>query len=160
VKTAVDTNVLLDVLAGDEAAAAAAGRALAEAARTGALAISPIVYAELAVAFEEPAILAAFLADTQIEVEALSPHALLLAAAAWRAYAKQRGQGVQCPHCGEQFEPHCPRCGATVRWRQHIISDFLIGGHAHAQADTLLTRDRGCFSRYFPSLRVRAPGGK
>lgn len=158
-RTAVDTNVLLDVLAGDEAASVAASRSLAEGARAGTLAISPIVYAELAVAFEEQRDLAAFVADVQLEIEPFSDQALLLAANAWRSYAIQRGGGVQCTRCGNRFEPHCPACGTTVAWRQHIISDFLIGAHAQEQADTLLTRDRGYFRRYFPELRVRAPGG-
>lgn len=159
-KTAVDTNVLLDLLADDESACIAAGNALTEAARVGTLAIAPIVYAELAVAFEEREHLAAFLADAQIEVEPLSTEALLLTASAWRAYARQRGPGVQYARFGNQFEPHCPECGARVRWRQHIVSDFLIGGHAQAQADALLTRDRGYFRRYFPELRLQAPGGE
>lgn len=79
-KTAVDINVLLDVLAGDEAACTAATDALTEAARAGTLTISPITYAELAVAFAEPADLARFLEDLPLEVEAFSAQSLLLAA--------------------------------------------------------------------------------
>ena len=33
-----------------------------------------------------------------------------------------------------------PTCGASLRARQHIVSGFLIGGHALHQADRLLTR--------------------
>jgi predicted nucleic acid-binding protein len=160
VKTAVDTNVLLDVLAGDEEARAAATDDLTEAARAGALTISPITYAELAVAFAEPTDLARSLEDLHLEVEVFSTQSLLLAANAWRAYARHCGQGAQCPRCGNQFGPRCPECGANVRQRQHIISDFLIGGHAQAQADVLLTRDRGYFSRYFPGISVQALGGE
>ena len=157
-RTAVDTNVLLDVLAGDEAASAAASRSLAEAARAGVLVISPIVYAELAVAFERREDLTGFLADVPLEVERLTERALWLAADAWESYSRRRGSDIQCTRCGNRFDSSCPACGAAVAWRQHIISDFLIGGHAQEQADALLTRDRGYFRRYFPVLRVRAPG--
>ena len=36
--------------------------------------------------------------------------------------------------------------------RERIISDFLIGAHAAAEADTFLTRDRGFYAKYFPEL--------
>jgi len=50
-RTAVDTNVLLDLLAGDEAAIGAARSALVGALARGSLVICPVVYAELAASF-------------------------------------------------------------------------------------------------------------
>lgn len=96
-KAAVDTNVLLDLLASNEPASVAATSALAEAARAGALTISPIVNAELAVAFEEPENLTAFLADAQLQVEAFSPQALLLAASAQNAVRASAGGSTSSP---------------------------------------------------------------
>ncbi len=156
-KTAVDTNVLLDVLAGDETASIAASQSLAEASRTGPLVICPVVYSELAAAFGRREDLEGFLGDVSVQVNGFSEEALWLSANAWRSYTRQRGRGVQCPRCGNRFEPRCPACGETVAWRQHIISDFLIGGHALEQANGLLTRDRGYYRSYFPKLRLQIP---
>lgn len=158
-RTAVDTNVLLDVLAGDEAASDASGRALREASRGGPLVICPVVYSELAAAFDQQEDLDAFLSDMSVRPEPFTDAALWLSARAWRLYSRRRGRHVQCPHCGHQFESRCPNCGAVVSWRQHIISDFLIGGHAAQQADVLLTRDRGYYQTYFPVLRLQGSEG-
>jgi len=41
--------------------------------------------------------------------------------------------------------------------RQRVVADFLIGGHAVAQSDRLLTRDRGFYRAYFRKLKVLDP---
>ena len=41
--------------------------------------------------------------------------------------------------------------------RGRVIADFLIGAHASARADRLLTRDRGYYRRYFDGLEIIDP---
>jgi predicted nucleic acid-binding protein len=41
--------------------------------------------------------------------------------------------------------------------RDRIAADFLIGAHAMAAADRLLTRDTGFYRRYFAGLRIIDP---
>ena len=74
--TAVDTNVLLDVLIPGAPHGDASERALAEALRAGAVVISDPVYAELAVHFPEQGRLDRFLADTGLRLEPSKAEAL------------------------------------------------------------------------------------
>ncbi len=151
--TAVDTNILLDVLIPDAPHGDESERALAEAVRAGAVAISHPVYAELAVHFPEQEHLDRFLADTGLRLEPSNADALHRAGRAWSEYIR-RQPALACPQCGARQELHCGQCGASVQPRQHVIADFIIGAHALAQADQLLTRDRGYYATYFPDLTL------
>lgn len=77
--TAVDTNVLLDVLVPNEAFKKASGRALQRALRQGNVCICDIVYAELCIYFETQRECDRFLGDLGIRVQPLTREADFLA---------------------------------------------------------------------------------
>lgn len=156
--TAVDSNVLFDVLLPDPVFANASQQLLEEADRHGSLVISEIVYAELAARFPEPADLDTFLADTRIRLVPSRPAALQWAARAWKSYLTSRSGGLQCPACGRRELLACTDCGTAIVPRQHILSDFIIGGHALTQADRLISRDLGYYRSHFPRLKLMSPG--
>ena len=133
--TAVDTNILLDILVPNEQFYGASGEALEEAAGEGSIVISDIVYAELCIHFETHRECDAFLESNEIRVQALTREAHFLASRAWRTYRQQGGK------------------------RARILADFLIGAHAKTQAMCLLSRDRGFFRKLFPSLDLVDPTG-
>lgn len=152
--TAVDTNVLLDVLIPDAPHGDESERTLAAAARSGAMIISEPVYAELAAHFGEQGDLDRFLDDTGLQLKASEQAALFKAGKAWSEYIRRRPTTLNCPSCGASQDPRCEQCGSSIRPRQHVVADFIIGAHALAQADRLLTRDRGYYGTYFPRLTV------
>lgn len=156
-KTAVDTNVLLDLLVDEDARAPAARRSLARALETGPVSICPVVYAELGAALPGRQEVTELMHDLQIEVDGFSTDALLCAAMAWAIYARRRGKAVQCPRCGKVTEVICPSCSTQLSWRQRILPDFLVGGHALSQADRILTRDVRFYRSYFGALKVMTP---
>lgn len=157
-KTAADTNILLDLLTGDATAIRQARAAIQQAVDAGTLVMCSVVYAELAGHFARFDDLERFVVALGVAVEELSSTALWQAGQAWRAYARRRGQQVDCARCGGRSSVTCMHCGAPLSWRQHVLPDFLIGGHASAQGDGLLTRDTGYYRTYFPQLRLVVPG--
>ncbi|MFO7834491.1 MAG: type II toxin-antitoxin system VapC family toxin [Halohasta sp.] len=154
--TAVDTNVLLALLY-DDAHADAAAAALQRAYRDGKLVITPIVYAELAADghFETSDDLDQFLADFSIQTADVSAAARFRAGEAFREYTDRRPDGFQCPSCGAEQSIPCASCGTDLTSRQHIAADFLIGGHAAVDCETLLSFDTGFYRSYFPSVSIR-----
>jgi len=133
--TAIDTNILLDVLVPNEESYTASADALQEAAGEGSLVISDIVYAELCIYFEIQRECDAFLEANEIRVQALTREAHFHASRAWRTYREQGGR------------------------RSRILADFLIAAHAQKQATRLLSRDRGFYHKLFPSLDLHDPSG-
>ncbi len=133
--TAVDTNILLNILVPNEQFYDASADALQEAAGEGSLVISDIVYAELCIHFENQRECDAFLESNEIRVQALTREAHFIASRAWRSYRQQGGK------------------------RTRILADFLIGAHAQKQATCLLSRDRGVYRKLFPSLDLHDPAG-
>ena len=131
--TAVDTNVLLDILVPNEVFYGASANALEASATLGSLTICDIVYAELCIHCSAQRECDAFLKSNEIRVQSLTREAHFLASRAWRAYRRRGGK------------------------RSRILSDFLIGAHAQEQATRLLSRDRGFYQTLFPSLTLYDP---
>ena len=131
--TAIDTNILLDILVPNEKFYEASVSALDAAATAGVLVVCDLVYAELCIHFTAQRECDGFLADNEIRVEPLRREAHFLASRTWRTYRKQGSQ------------------------RTRILADFLIGAHAQTQATRLLSRDRGFYRKLFPSLDLADP---
>ena len=132
--TAIDTNLLLDILRPNPQFCDAATRALEEAWTGGSLVVCDLVYAEVSVHFGSQSECDAFLDECAIRVEGLGREAGFRAGRAWRSYRKRGGK------------------------RDRILTDSLVGAHAEVQASQLLTRDRGFYRELFPALRVVDPG--
>ena len=132
--TALDSNVLIDVIVDDPHFANGSEAALREASLTGSLIISECVLAELVPVLPQPQ-LTQLLADWNIQFSASTQESALLAGNMFARY----------------FERRKPR--EAVR----VVADFLIGAHALNGADRLLTRDRGFYRDYFTSLEVMTP---
>lgn len=131
-KSAIDTNILLDILVPNEAFYDASADALQKSA-AGSLVVCDLVYAELCIHFASQRECDAFLESNEINVEALTREAHFLASRVWRTYRQHGGK------------------------RTRILADFLVGAHAQKQATRLLSRDRGFYQRLFPLLDVYDP---
>lgn len=131
--TAVDSNVLIDILEGDVEFGEQSARALASACGSGAVIACDVVWAEVATAYQPPDAVLEDLAAFGVSFRPMSDAAALSAAAAWAHYRAAGGK------------------------RTRIAADFLIGGHAAHQADRLLTRDAGFYRQHFAGLAVTQP---
>ncbi len=155
---AIDTNILYDILLPDPEYKESSLSLIIHYSKTERLIISEIVYGELASQFEEIELLNSFLHDSNIYLENTTSEGLWIAAKAWKKYTNSRDKEVlQCNNCGNYQHVICQKCGRNITTRQHIISDFIIAGHAIDKAKKLITRDRGFYRSYFKDLKVENP---
>ena len=152
--TAVDTNILLDLLIPDPRWEQSSQDAMAKALDEGDVIVGEAVFAELAAQFDSAVRAQTFLADLGTTYVQSSKTALFRAGTAWRRYAMRRPKSVACAHCGARIEMRCAQCREPVAMRQHLIADFMVGAHALTHADRLLTRDLGYYGVYFPELTL------
>ena len=131
--TLVDSNVLLDIATEDPKWSGWSERALIDAADEGALAINPIIYAEVSVGFTTIEDL-----DDAVPPETFTRMPLPFEAGflAGKAFLNYRRRG------GAKSTP---------------LPDFYIGAHAAIAGYRLLTRDAARYRTYFPRLDVVAP---
>ena len=129
----VDTNVLLDVLEEDSRWAAWSQDRLEAASATDTLAINPIIYSELSMAFARIEELEAVIEDATLTVEAIPREALFLAGKAFLRYRRSRGT------------------------KRSVLPDFYIGAHAAVMQWPILTRDVGRYKTYYPTVSLITP---
>ncbi len=129
----VDSNVILDLIEGDPVWSDWSEQQLDRAALSGALLINPVIYAEVAIAFERIEELETVLHEAGLIVEPTPREALFLAGKAFLRYRRQKGG------------------------KRGVLPDFFIGAHAAVLGIPLLTRDTGRYATYFPTLTLIAP---
>jgi len=135
VATFVDSSVLLDVFTEDPRWLSWSQEQLTLAAQRGGLVLNAVVLAEIAPRFARIETLRSAL-PSMARIEEIPPAAAFLAG---HAHADYR------------------RAGGT---REAVLPDFLIGAHAQAQADRLLSRERGFYRKLFPDLTVLDPAAR
>lgn len=131
--TAVDTSVLLDVFAADPRFGPSSRGALRRCLAEGSLVACDVVWAEVAAAFDDPVAAAGALDGLEVGYDGVDRDAALGAGLAWRRYR------------------------ATGGTRRRILPDLIIGAHAVANAERLLTRDRGFYRSSFTQLTILDP---
>ena len=127
--TAVDTNVLLDVIENNPQYAAQSNEWLGIARSRGSIIICAVVYGELVPTFGSKSELDDSLSSIGVTLSAIDDAIAYEAGTRWQRYRQAGGM------------------------RTRLLPDFLIGAHALATADSFLTRDEGFYRSYFPELQ-------
>lgn len=155
--TAIDTNIILDVLIPGEPFSESSKALLDRHISKGQLIICEVVYAELAAWFSSEKELKTFLSETGIRLVYSNEKSLYIAGTRWAVYARKGNKNLfSCIQCGNSFEANCPQCAAALTKRFHVLADFLIGAHALTHADCILSRDLGVYKTYFKNLKVES----
>jgi len=130
----LDSNVLLDIITADPEWLPWSTRQFRNAAAEGPVIINPIIYAELAPAFDSRASLDRWLRPSLFKRLPLPYEAGFRASQAFLEYRSRKGS------------------------RTSPLPDFYIGAHADVETITLVTRDAARYRTYFPNLDLMTPG--
>ena len=95
--------------------------------------INPIVYTECSIGYETIEEIESLLASLEFDCRDIPREALFLAGKAFIQYRRRKGV------------------------KENVLPDFFIGAHAAVEKYKLLTRDKGRFSTYFPSVELIMP---
>ena len=129
----VDTNVLLDDLLNHPNWSTWSIAALEMANASSKLAINPVIYTEVSLAFERIEELEQLLAAAEIGVESIPREALFLAGKVFLKCRERQGSASSA------------------------LPDCLIGAHAAVANAPILTRDAGRYRTYFPTVQLISP---
>lgn len=95
--------------------------------------INPMIYAECSIGFDTIEEIEGLVGTLDLEIRPLPREALFLAGKAFLQYKRRSGQ------------------------KANVLPDFFIGAHAAVERYQLMTRDKGRFSTYFPSVTLIMP---
>jgi len=131
--SAIDSSVILDVLADSRAFADSSIAALRRGAQEGKLIVCECVCAEVYPAIADRGRFREFLSEWQLEFVPSTEESAVLAGDMFAAFLKRS------------------------REKKRVLAHFLIGAHAIVHADRLIARDRGFFKDYFKELPLLDP---
>lgn len=129
----IDTHVLLDVLEDDPEWADWSQDQLEAAAVTDSLAINPIIYSELSMAFACIEELDSVIDEVGLKIQSIPNEALFLAGKVFLDYRGSHGT------------------------KHNVLPDFFIGAHAAVMRWAILTRDLRRYRTYFPTTQLITP---
>ncbi|MGZ8920097.1 MAG: type II toxin-antitoxin system VapC family toxin [Limisphaerales bacterium] len=131
----LDSNVLLDIITADAKWLSWSTEQFRQAASDGAILINPVIYSELAPAFETQAGLDRWLKPSLFRRLPLSYEAAFRASEAFRIYRERGGT------------------------KTSALPDFYIGAQAEIEGLRLVTRDVARYRTYFKNAELVFPQG-
>jgi predicted nucleic acid-binding protein len=131
--SAVDSSIIFDILLDEPGFGVASMGLLRRARQEGGLIACDVVWAEVTARFAAADDAVTAMERLGVAFQAISREVATSAGQSWREYRRRGGP------------------------RTRITSDFLIGAHALAAADRLVTRDRGFYRTYFSGLEILDP---
>lgn len=129
----IDSNILLDIFTEDKQWYDWSSSKVMLYAETETLVINPVIYAEISIGFQKIEDIEAAIPTEFIRREDIPYEAAFLAGKCFKKYKAAGGQ------------------------KSSPLPDFFIGAHAAIMQWSLITRDKGRFTTYFPKLNIISP---